>query len=423
MQLLIPALVLVAVALRNILGKGVWDCCEASGSMSSRGNSNERVSGSNFITAFGPSFTVKAIGLRIPTNSAPKGTGLDPISTILSRTAAWGTSARSYVSHQYDRMLWKSSASAVDVGISPRKFAINGWRWHTESLLRDIDRFCAVVKKLQAGQAIGPRTGAMQLFAEGFNNRPVGMNRTVKLVRSLINKILQIFVPPAFGSGSSVSSLCVEEGSDSDLSRIKNFSDGQEIDKLQTRRRRELHQTEELKTLLSCYEFVFNFNWSALKKVESQLILPWLRTRFSENNCDGISKAYGYSSIHSDVDHYTNQILSQHNRMGCLQKEIGEICQSIHAMIEGFTVDQTTVKPTASDSNYCNTKLVIQKQLARLEDLLKDVKSSAQEAQRIKVKPISLICIHISCRSSILKPSMLLGNVLHSVGSVLCWNN
>ena len=91
------------------------------------------------------------------------------------------------------------------VPATDRDFLINGWRWHTKSVLRDISRFINIIDDTVLGMNL--RTNKKFLEKDG----------TVKL------------------------------------------------NKLQKERIQE------------CFNFVMNFNWKALMRVEREIFFPWLQ--------------------------------------------------------------------------------------------------------------------------------------------------
>lgn len=107
-----------------------------------------------------------------------------------------------------------------------RKYIINGWRWHTMSVMRDLDRFSSVLSKLST------QTEDISL--------------------------------------------------------------------------------EDRKRLHSCYEFVCNFNWRALMKVEREIFFPWLS-----------------DLLPSSAKPLMNDIIAQHSTIVNKAAEIGSICTLI----------------------------------------------------------------------------------------------
>ena len=85
-----------------------------------------------------------------------------------------------------------------------RDFLINGWRWHTKSVLRDISRFISIIDDTVLGMNLK-------------SNKNSKKNDTMKL------------------------------------------------DKAQKERIQE------------CFNFVMNFNWKALMRVEREIFFPWLQ--------------------------------------------------------------------------------------------------------------------------------------------------
>ena len=107
-----------------------------------------------------------------------------------------------------DSRMKEELRSIIEQGPVPatdRDFLINGWRWHTKSVLRDISRFINII-----------------------DDTVLGMN----------------------------------------LKTSRNFSkkdDAVKLDKVQKERIQE------------CFNFVMNFNWKALMRVEREIFFPWLQ--------------------------------------------------------------------------------------------------------------------------------------------------
>ena len=88
----------------------------------------------------------------------------------------------------------------IIITIIIRQFVINGWRWHTASVLRDIKRFSTILKDTE------------------------------------------IFIGSSSSSSSSPS----------------------------------LSLSSKLDQINGCHQFLCDFNWKALMRVESELFFPWL---------------------------------------------------------------------------------------------------------------------------------------------------
>lgn len=100
------------------------------------------------------------------------------------------------------------------IPVKERCFVINGWRWHTASVIRDLERFRVVVNSIKRNKrgAVDPATGeALGTGVEGQKQQPVLIDAT-------------------------------------SAARV-----------------------------LGCYQFVCGFNWKALMKVEAELFFPWLQ--------------------------------------------------------------------------------------------------------------------------------------------------
>lgn len=106
-----------------------------------------------------------------------------------------------------DSRMREELRTIIDQGPVPRTdrdFLINGWRWHTKSVLRDISRFIHII-----------------------DDTVVGMN-----LKS---------------------------------NKTSKKDDAMKLDKVQKERIQE------------CFNFVMNFNWKALMRVEREIFFPWLQ--------------------------------------------------------------------------------------------------------------------------------------------------
>ena len=106
-----------------------------------------------------------------------------------------------------DSRMKEELRTLIDQGPVPRidrDFLINGWRWHTKSVLRDISRFINIIDETVVGMNLK-------------SNKTSKKNDTMKL------------------------------------------------DKVQKERIQE------------CFNFVMNFNWKALMRVEREIFFPWLQ--------------------------------------------------------------------------------------------------------------------------------------------------
>lgn len=105
------------------------------------------------------------------------------------------------------------------VPMNERKFLINGWRWHTASVLRDLGRFKSVISVVE---------------------------------RSITNDLLEAELAATSTKKDTAAVLAIL-----------------------------LRSTENTNTLVSrllrCHNFVCGFNYKALLKVESELFFPWLK--------------------------------------------------------------------------------------------------------------------------------------------------
>ena len=100
------------------------------------------------------------------------------------------------------------------IPIGERQFEINGWRWHTGSVIRDLNRFRVVVDT---------------------------MKKTYK------------------------SEICYDKND--------NYNDENRLGNVE---KSALLRREQATRAKSCSDFVCGFNWKALIKVESELFFPWL---------------------------------------------------------------------------------------------------------------------------------------------------
>lgn len=142
----------------------------------------------------------------------------------LINSSAWRCKASLFVSKMMpvamrDVVIVDGLRGVIEAGPIPVKercFVINGWRWHTASVIRDLERFRAVVKSIKR------------------NKR-----------------------------GASDTAAAVEAGG----------GVGAEAQQKQPVR---LDATSAAR-VLGCYQFVCGFNWKALMKVEAEIFFPWLQ--------------------------------------------------------------------------------------------------------------------------------------------------
>jgi len=186
-----------------------------------------------------------------------------------------------YSQPNYDDFTDTYFASLIQNGPVPpseRNFLINGWRWHTISVIRDIDRFVAIIKVL-------------------------------KLKSTQVANI-------AIGSSDSLIPL-------------------------------------------QCFEFVCNFNWKALRKVESEIFFPWLRNMLLASN---------QMSKNEPIEYLFSSVLRQHSTVVSLSLKLSELCLA-----------------------FKNAELPFQAGVSRLEEIettLLELKSCALNIQHIQVLKI-----------------------------------
>ena len=119
------------------------------------------------------------------------------------------------------------------VPVNDRQFLINGWRWHTASALRDLERYSVVIRKIEATSDI--------------------------------------------------------DGSDEEdpLVSIKN-------------------------RVISCYNYVCDYNLKALMKIESELFFPWLQRLLPSASRPLMS-----------------EIIQEQAEAKEISKQIGQLCKSL----------------------------------------------------------------------------------------------
>ena len=108
-------------------------------------------------------------------------------------------------------------SQVIDEGPVPpneRVFVVNGWRWHTMSVLRDLSRFRAIVGSLQTK------------FKENHEKSLDGQIEEEELLALQMKQIAKV---------------------------------------------------------VSCFDFVCEFNWKALIRVETKIFFPWLRELLPKN--------------------------------------------------------------------------------------------------------------------------------------------
>lgn len=206
---------------------------------------------------------------------------------------------------------------------SERNFLINGWRWHTISVIRDIDRFVSVMRKLR---------NFYENDSEIKNNKLTNAN----------------IIP------------------------------------------------------LKCFDFVCGFNWKALRRVETELFFPWLKSMISSDNA---SKAEA-------VDYLFANVLRQHSSIIVLTSKLSDLCNNFKA---------------SNDITYIggNNEFKIKQRLENIqsiEDTLQSMKKCALDIQNIQESVfVPYIAAHVNKReqekfnSKVIKRLGLLDSQVHIV--------
>lgn len=220
---------------------------------------------------------------------------------IAKRTKLGSSSSSSRRNAKYpiDRKLVTELQALIETGPIPksqRKYVINGWRWHTKSVIRDLKRFSNILVVLNDN----------------------------------INKKL----------------------------KLKHTND--------------LSTEEEFAQILSCYEFVYNFNWKSLLRVESEIFVPWL-VKLLPNTAtplveDILSKHSTIKTKTTELGDVCKRLSKQKVDPRRAEREIKEIDNRVQEMIEiaqsiafsqeTFFVPYITSHVNKHDQEYFNRKVV-----------------------------------------------------------------
>lgn len=143
---------------------------------------------------------------------------------------------------------------------SDRDFLINGWRWHTKSVLRDISRFSLIIDDT---------------------------------INRLNNK------------------------------KSKNTNTSNKLQKDRIR---------------DCHNFVMNFNWKALMRVEREIFFPWLQELLP----------YAAAPL-------VNDILAQHKKITQLSRDMSELCESLRAEddVQHVTTTLNSISHILNEAKHC----------------------------------------------------------------------
>lgn len=123
----------------------------------------------------------------------------------------------------YDSELMKKVIENGPIPFTEREFLINGWRWHTQSVIRDLNRFQKLVRSVEA-TILHQRQTVIGSFLQRQQNSSSDTSKKIP------------------------SNNCIDNNSD------------------------------QIKRMKSGYEFVCGFNWKALIRVENDLFFPWLES-------------------------------------------------------------------------------------------------------------------------------------------------
>ena len=111
------------------------------------------------------------------------------------------------------------------IPVDDRVFTINGWRWHTTSVIKDIEKFRAVIRQLR----------------ESFKAVVYDDSTSEKATSTTTTTIVE-------------SSTAAEK-----IVHITTV------------------QLEQSQQIQKCFNFVYGFNWRALMKVEASMFFPWVK--------------------------------------------------------------------------------------------------------------------------------------------------
>lgn len=145
------------------------------------------------------------------------------------------------------------------VALKDRLFLINGWRWHTKSVLRDISRFANVI--------------------------------------------------------------------DDSIQKLSSGSKGAKISYILPRDR-----------IVGCHNFVINFNWKALMRVEREIFFPWLQ-----------------ELLPNAATPLVQDILSQHREIQRLSQDMGAMCDSLKVTDDAILLEAklNSIRNILSDAKKC----------------------------------------------------------------------
>lgn len=186
---------------------------------------------------------------------------------------------------------WNDRESSLDgpVPAQRRKFVINGWRWHTMSAIKDLDRFSRVIEHLL----------------------------------------------------SRDSTICADPTSPTDA-----FT---------------LNATEAAR-LSGCHEFVFNFNIAGLHRVESELIVPFLRSNLPASVWPPQLGDLLYR--HTQVIEYSKQICSLCDSLAASQRNEYRRCSS-----EQHEIGAQTDASLSSRQLLLSMNELVQRASTRIEEI------------------------------------------------------
>lgn len=109
------------------------------------------------------------------------------------------------------------------IPVDDRVFTINGWRWHTTSVIKDIEKFRAVITQLR----------------ESFKS--------------------VVYDDSSLKEASTKTTMVESNTASERIVRISTV------------------QLEQSQQIQKCFNFVYGFNWRALMKVEASMFFPWVK--------------------------------------------------------------------------------------------------------------------------------------------------
>jgi hypothetical protein len=89
------------------------------------------------------------------------------------------------------------------------------------------------------------------------------------------------------------------------------------------------------KQIHECFDFVFNFNWKSLIRVETEIFFPWLN-----------------SILPSNSKYLIGRVLKEHERINHLTNELQNLCKD-----DGITTTLSSISPLIRELQECSENI------------------------------------------------------------------